>query len=366
MSAHPSPPSFLNRLLQRSAEVLPLRRPKGPERPRLSLALQGGGAHGAYTWGVLDALLEADCFELDAVSGTSAGAMNAVVLAHGMMEGGAAGARAALERFWLALGEQLPFEWLTFGEGDATELAPQVRMMMQLVQFLSPAQINPLRIDPLRELLASQLDLARLRRESPLPLYLAATHANSGRLRLFARDELCVEAVLASACLPSIHHTVLIDGEPYWDGGYSANPALQPLLHPDHADDVLIVMLNPLLHQATPVSAAEIRARAVELAFTAPFLREAALIGAACAAAQAAPWWRRGSLERQLARLRWHLIDAQQALGHLPGETRLIARRDFLLHLRDQGRARAHDWLVQSGECVGRASSTDLRTWEAP
>lgn len=328
-------------------------------RPRLSLALQGGGAHGAYTWGVLDALLEADRFDLDAVSGTSAGAMNALALAQGLMDGGADGARAALQRLWLAVADQVPFEWCTTDDDGSASLTPVARLLLQWSQYLSPSQLNPLGLNPLRELLEQQIDFERLRRHSPVRLHIAATHANTGRLRLFDTPELSVEAALASTCLPTLHHAVMIEGEPYWDGGYSANPALAPLTAAGRADDILIIMLNPLVHVATPASAAEIRTRAIELAFTAPFLREAGLLGALCAEARQS-LLRLGALERRLARLRWHLIDAQDALAHLPSETRLIARKAFLERLRDQGRARAQDWLVSHGAAVGQRGSVDL------
>ncbi|MEX8518473.1 MAG: patatin-like phospholipase family protein [Leptothrix sp. (in: b-proteobacteria)] len=332
---------------------------RAASQPRLSLALQGGGAHGAYTWGVLDALLEADRYQFDAISGTSAGAMNAIVMAQGLMAGGPQGARAALTRFWLSVAGKVPFEWFSAGDEAEPSLSPAARVMLQWAQFLSPAQLNPLGLNPLRELLAEQVDFERLRRHSPVQLSIAATQANTGRLRLFGNAELSVDVALASACLPTLHHAVVIDGEPYWDGGYSANPALFPLTEAGRADDVLIVMLSPLVHGPTPVSANEIRTRAVEIAFTSPFLREAQLLGAACAEARQS-LLRLGSLERRLARLRWHLIDAQDALGHLPTETKLIARKAFLERLCALGRARAQDWLARSGDAVGARASIDL------
>jgi NTE family protein len=330
------------------------------DRLPLSLALQGGGAHGAFTWGVLDALLERGTHRIDAVSGTSAGALNAVALAQGWMQGGAEGAREALARVWNAVGTQLPFDWLTVGHGDELALAPAARAMLHWTHYLSPYQLNPLDLNPLRELLCQQIDFERLRRASPMRLYVAATHANSGRLRLFRRHELSVDAVLASACLPTLHQAVEIDGEPYWDGGYSANPALFPLIADGRPADLLIVMLSPLAHAHTPRSAAQIQERALEIAFNATFLREAQLLAEAQALAKRS-WWPTGVLDRRLRRLRWHVIDAEGPLGRLRAETKLIAHMPFLQRLHDEGRKQALAWLDGPGRLAGSRSSADLR-----
>ncbi len=214
-------------------------------QPSLGLALQGGGAHGAFTWGVLDALLEDGRFPISAISGTSAGAMNALALAHGQLRGGAEAARESLGDFWRAVGTQLPFEMLMIGPTDSPGLAPGMRALMHWTRLLSPYQLNPLGLNPLRDVLEAQIDFKRLRSSRAPRLFIAATHASTGRLRLFGNAELSVEAALASACLPTVHHAVMIDGEPYWDGGYSANPALFPLVRCGVAD-LLIVSLSPL------------------------------------------------------------------------------------------------------------------------
>ena len=325
----------------------------------LSLALQGGGAHGAFTWGVLDALLERGAHRIEAVSGTSAGAVNAVALAQGWMEGGAAGARHRLAEVWRAIGTGLPFEWLTVGDGEDLALAPAARAMLRWTQVLSPYQLNPLDLNPLRELLSAQIDFDALRRRSPMALYLAATHANSGRLRVFRQRELSVETVLASACLPTLHQAIVIDDEPYWDGGYSANPALFPLVAEGRPADLLIVMLSPLQHLQWPRTAAQIQERTLEIAFNATFLREAQLLAQAQRLAQRS-LWPGGVLDRRLRRLRWHVIDAQEPLGRLKGETRLIAHLPFLQRLHEHGRRAARAWLDGDGRRAGQASSADL------
>jgi NTE family protein len=324
----------------------------------IGLALQGGGAHGAFTWGVLDRLLEDGRCRIDAISGTSAGAMNAIALAHGWIDGGPEGARAALARFWSAVGTQVPFEWLTIGSADHPGLSPAALAWMQWTRLFSPAQLNPLGLNPLRDVLAAQIDFERLHARCPMRLYVAATNAATGRLRLFENHELSIDAALASACLPMLQQAVEIDGQPYWDGGYSANPALFPLVRAG-IEDLLVVCLAPLEHPGVPRSAEEIRARAIELAFNAGYLREAQLLADACAEARTS-WWPFGRLERRLRRLRTHRIDAHEDLADLPGESRLIAHLPFLERLRDLGRARTEVWLNAHGAALGRRSSADL------
>ncbi|PXW96268.1 NTE family protein [Sphaerotilus hippei] len=338
-------------------------------RPRpLSLALQGGGAHGAYTWGVLDALLESGRFDFDGISGTSAGAMNAIVMAHGLASVAAGAsrpraaeaAREALASFWEALATQLPFDWLTGGDVSNPTLSPAARILMQWSQVLAPHQLNPLQLNPLRDVLERHVDFERLRRDSPVRLFIAATQANTGRLRLFRNAEMSVDVALASACLPTLHPAVLIDGEPYWDGGYSANPALFPLVQHARAPDLLIVLLSNPQHTATPTSVADIRLRALEIGFNAAFLREAVALGEACAQARH-PTFVIGAQERRLVRLRFHLIDASDALGHLSAHTRMLPHRPFLQWLFEQGRARTRAWLAHEGCRVGQLGTVDLQ-----
>src|SRR5690606_284113 len=197
------------------------------EAPLVSLALQGGGAHGAYTWGVLDRLLEAG-IRIEGISGTSAGAMNAVALAHGWTAGGADGARAALDDFWQAVGDSVPFhvDMLTRINSTAdSALPPPMNVMMGFMRLFSPYQLNPFDLNPLRDVVRAQFDFERLRRECSLKLFIAATTVRTGKVKLFHTAELSESALLASACLPTLHHAVEIDGEHYWDGGFTANPA---------------------------------------------------------------------------------------------------------------------------------------------
>lgn len=332
-------------------------RPATP--PLLSLALQGGGAHGAFTWGVLDALLEDGRIRFDGISGTSAGAMNAVLLAHGLMHGGRDGAREALAFFWHSIATHAPIK-LPFAATDAQEgLSTGMRMALQWARYLSPEQLNPFDVDPLRDILEAQVDFDGLRTCSPVKLFIAATHANTGKLRLFQAHELGVAAVLASACLPTLHRAIEIDGEPYWDGAYSANPAVFPLFYDCRATDILLVLLSPLLHGKTPHTADEIRARSLDLAFNSTFLREMRMFAHAreYAGRSLLP---RGRLESRLQDICFHLVEAEELLSQLAAETRLMPSPSFVDMLRDQGRARAQAWLSQHFDALGKRASVDL------
>jgi NTE family protein len=331
-------------------------------RPALNLALQGGGAHGAFTWGVLDALLEADRFDIAGISGTSAGAVNGVLLAHGLMQGGPEVARAALESFWNDVGARIPFEWLTMGEDDELAFNPLARWMMRASRLFAPTTLNPTGRNPLRELLGEQIDFEALRHRNSPRLAIAATHANSGRLKVFDNRTISLDAVMASTCLPTLHHAVEIDGEPYWDGGYSANPALMPLLSDEHtACDTLVVLLASREHTQTPRTTAEIAERAMDIAFQAPLLRELDLLDALQAQSRGR-WWLATGLQRRIAQARWHLVDGAPSLSALRGETRMIAHGPFLRRLCEAGRTAAQAWLAQDGPMVGKRSSVVLRS----
>lgn len=325
--------------------------------PPISLALQGGGTHGAFTWGVLDAWLERALGTITAISATSAGAVNAVVLADGLLRGGRDEARRALDAFWRELGRLVPWEALGLAR-DGERLSPAGRWLLQWAQLFSPAQRNPLQIDPLRELLTRQVDFERLRSQREIRLHIAATQANTGRLRLFGNADISLDAVLASACLPMMQRAVTIDGEPFWDGGYSANPALAPLLDGGRTRDVLIVMLSPWTLGDEPHTTDEIRTRATEIAFNATFLREMRMLAGATTLARSALW--PGPLERRLRRVRWHLIDGHDALAALPADSKLIAHPQLLERLRDAGRERALAWCDANASGLGRRSSADI------
>ena len=324
----------------------------------ISLALQGGGAHGAFTWGVLERLLDEDRLEIDCVSGSSAGAMNAVMLAQGMMEDGPEGARRLLSRFWDRVARQVPAHPLDLALGNNGAPA-LVRAYRDVAALLSPALANPLELNPLADLITDLVDFEALRRESPLELFIAATHVASGRLRLFQSQQLRPEVLLASACLPLLHHTVYVDGEPYWDGGYSANPAVFPLVYQCRPRDVVVVLINPLERPNLPRGSEEIRARIGELGLSAHFLREMRAIADIQERLRGTlPSW--SPLDRRFRRLNLHLIHASEHMRTLPAASKLDVRRAFLEDLRDRGRAAAQAWLAAHHQDLGRRSSVDL------
>ncbi len=330
-----------------------------------SLALQGGGSHGAFTWGVLDRLLEDPRLEIEGISGASAGAMNAVMLAAGLADGGREGARQRLAEFWERIGEEgrfTPFQpgLLDLLDGrQGMDWSPGYQFARALGRTLSPYQLNPLDRNPLREIVTALVDFERLRRSSPLKLYLATTHVPTGQLRVFRTEEVSAEVVLASACLPSIQQAVTIDGEPYWDGGYTANPPIFPLLYGCDHPDIVAVLLTPLVRSGTPSSVEAIREREAELTFSTAFLGEMRAI------AQAQERLRRrlfalGDLERRLKRLKFHLIQADHVLGPLSHSSKLNTRREFLTMLRAEGRACADRWLEEHFTRIAIGSSVDL------
>lgn len=326
----------------------------------INLALQGGGAHGAFTWGVLDALLEDGRLNFEGVSGTSAGAMNAVVLANGLMSGGRDGARAALEAYWTAVAGSLPFDIAVPSvDGQNVSLVPGFKMMLQWSHYFSPHQLNPFDLNPLKDILVEQIDFERLRSHSPVKLFIAATHANSGKVRLFRSPEISADAILASACLPMMSRPVEIDGEPYWDGGYAANPAVFPLFYECKSSDILLVLLTPLNYKATPHTAQEIKDRVLELAFNSTFLREMRMIAHARDYASES-FFPIGRLERRLVRLNFHVIDAQQQMHDFKTETKLAANMAFFELLRTMGREQAKTWLQANYGDIGKRSTIDL------
>ena len=357
-----SPPTFSRPGFPSRSGLALIKRLARSQPDRLNLALQGGGAHGAFTWGVLDALLENRDIEFEGLSGSSAGAMNAVVLANGWMKGGREGARQALADFWTAVAKQMPWEMMTRGKGDAISLSPASKALASWAGYFSPSQLNPLALNPLRDLLLRQVDFVQLRARSPFKLFVGTTQANTGKLRIFRETELTVDVLLASACLPKIHHPVTIDGEPYWDGGYAANPAVYPLFYDCEAHDVLLVLLSPLKRERTPQTKQEIELRIIELAFSANFMREMRMFAHAVEFSNS-PFGAWGKLERRLQNLRFHMIDSSELASLKRTETQLLAHGPFLELLRRQGRERAAGWLSAHAGDIGKRSSVDVGKW---
>lgn len=335
-------PAFLPRILRRR---------------EASFALQGGGAHGAFTWGVLDRLLEAGIGP-DGITGTSAGTINALALADGWLRDRHDGARERLAAVWEANAAAFP-SWMVTGPDEAPILTTSAKTALGLAGRMSPYQLNPFNHDPLRSLLTKHIDFERLAAAPAPRLFIAATKVRTGQVRFFTNRDLTVEAALASACLPAMSKAVEIDGEAYWDGGYSANPGLSPLvLGTGLSPDVVVVLIVPLSFDGLPNTKAQIEGREAEFAFTTAFRREAQVLQEMTTAAgrSALP----GRLERRLRGMRWHLVDGAQVLEELDPLTRITAYGPFLEYLRDEGREVANEWLAISGRQLGKASSVPL------
>jgi NTE family protein len=311
-------------------------KPAQGEIKSLSLALQGGGAFGAFTWGVLDRLLEEDDLQLDAVSGASAGAINAVLLASGLAKGGADEARASLERFWSGV-----------GASASKNLFLHPELVVATASQLSPYQFNPLELNPLRDLLAQEVDFEAVRTRSPVRLLISATRVQDGAVRVFRTKAISLEVVLASACLPRLHHSVNIHGEPHWDGGYAANPPVIPLVGASRASDVLLVQLIPTDHAGLPVTKSEIDKRLGQITFNAPLQKELEAIGMMkkLVRKEGEPTSRLG---RKIDSLELHHLSAEDYVDGLSQASVLNTKWDFLSHLRDRGRVAADAWLAEA------------------
>ena len=316
---------------------------------RLSLALQGGGALGAFTWGVLDRLLEEEDISFDAVSGASAGAMNAVLLASGLAQGGPDEARASLERFWRKVSEA----------GQLSRLASSNATLNAIAPRLSPYEFNPLDLNPLRDILAGEVDFDAVRTDAPVRLLLGTTRVSDGALRIFRTEEVTQDVVLASACLPHLHHAVSIDGEAYWDGGYAANPPLIPLVTATKASDVLVVQIVPSNGSELPKTSPEIDKRLNQITFSSSLQKDLEALAMMTKLSQAERETSHSRLGRKLQRLQLHRISAEDHVNGLSGSNFTNTDWAFLLHLRDQGRAAADTWLMSQSRTLPRHNPPD-------
>jgi NTE family protein len=330
---------------------------------RVNLALQGGGAHGAFTWGVLDRLLEDERIGFDGISATSAGAMNAAVLAYGLSVGGREGAKKALASFWRRVSHAAAFGPLqptpldrVFGN-RSLESSPAFVLFDLMTRLFSPYQFNPLNFNPLRQVLEQTVDFEAIRRvECPVKLFLSATNVRSGKVRIFDNMDLTVDAVLASGCLPFMFQAVEIDGECYWDGGYMGNPAIFPLIYNCESRDVVIVHINPIERDELPTNARDILNRMDEISFNSSLMRELRAIQFVTDLID-----KDRVKDGQLKRMLIHSIEAEEFMTRLGVSSKLNPDWDFLTHLRDVGRARADQWLEVNYERLGRESTVDLR-----
>ena len=325
----------------------------------IDLALQGGGAHGAFTWGVLDRLLEEPRLQLEGISGTSAGAMNAAVLAHGHATGGSEGAKAALEEFWRRVSRAAllsPFRRtpLDIMMGRWTlDTSPIFLALDIAARVFSPYDLNPRGANPMRDILAECVDFTRLA-QSPIRLFVTATNVRTGRGRVFRNAELTPDVLLASACLPTLFQAIEIDGEPYWDGGYVGNPTITPLVRECVSSDTVLIQVNPVERPGTPRSARDILDRLNEVSFNSPLMKELRLIAVLRQVANT------GDCEgARWAGMRIHRI-ASAMMTELGYSSKLNAEWEFFCMLRNEGRRCAESFLEEHLQDLGRRSTFDL------
>ena len=331
----------------------------------VNLALQGGGAHGAFTWGVLDRLLEEERLAFDGISGTSAGAMNAVAFASGYEQGGRAGAREALQKFWRAVsrdGRMNPIQRSLmdrFLGNWSLDHNPAFLAFDVASRFLSPYDFNPFNINPLREILEREIDFEAVRAGKKLKLFVSATNVRTGKARIFRSEEITPDAIMASACLPFLFQAVEIDGTPYWDGGYVGNPPLFPFFRMTDTDDVILVQTNPAVREGTPQTAREILNRINEITFNASLLSEFRAIGFVRRLIGGSLWrWTGKGGHRNL---RLHRIAADEQLSELTSSSKFNTEWPFFLRLRDIGRSAAEQFLKDHFAAIGRRASLDFR-----
>jgi len=326
---------------------------------RIDLALQGGGSHGAFTWGVLDRLLEEPWIEIAAVSGTSAGAMNAAVLADGWTDGGAAGARAALDKYWKRVSKAAAFSPLQRSPLDrllgrwTLDTSPAYLAMDLMSRVASPYHLNPLGLNPLSSILAESIDFERLAR-SPIKLFITATNVRTGRGRIFRNAQITPDVLLASACLPTMFQAIEIDGEPYWDGGFAGNPTITPLVRESDACDVVLVQINPRERAETPRTASDILNRLNEISFNSPLMKELRMI--ALLRQVADPGEGEGA---RWAQMRTHRIMTDR-LAEFGASSKLNAEWEFVSMLKTEGRRTADEFLAANGADLGSRSTADL------
>ena len=338
--------------------------PKSPTKP-VNIALQGGGTHGAFAWGVLDKLIEDGRLSIQAMSATSAGSMNAVVMAHGFSLGGADGARAKLAEFWQMIAETgmrwspvqaMPWEKWLEGFGLKPDVSPTYLAFEAMTHTFSPYQLNPLNFNPLRDVLEKIVDFDHLKRcKVTTRLFISATNVRTGKIKVFENPDLSADAVLASACLPYIFQAVEIGGEAYWDGGFMGNPAIYPLIYHGASRDVIIVHINPIERKDLPITAPEILDRVNEISFNSSLMREMRAIAFVSRLVS------EGSVDaKRYNHMLIHSIRDDAEMARLGVASKLNPDWTLISHLRDVGRNRADEWLDTHFDKIGKSSSIDV------
>jgi len=327
----------------------------------MDLALQGGGSHGALTWGVLDRILEDERIEIPALSGTSAGAMNAVVFADGLHKGGRDGARQALHDFWKAVSDRARFSpiqrslWDRLTGNYSLETSPSYHFFEMMTRFFAPSQFNPFDLNPLRDLLEATIDFDAVNACTKSKVFVTATNVRTGRGRIFRQGELSVDTIMASACLPFMFKAVEIGGEAYWDGGYIGNPALYPLVDDPTCRDIVIVQINPMRRDEVPTTARAIMNRVNEISFNSALVKELRAIHLLHQLIEME------GLETERYRdVRLHIIHTADEVQNLEASSKLNAEWEYLTYLFERGRGWAEAWLNDHFDDLGERSTIDL------
>jgi NTE family protein len=346
---------------------------KKPGRKIINVALQGGGAHGAFTWGVLDALLADDRIDIEGVSGTSAGAMNAAIMVQGLDTGGTARAREMLEEFWTQISQAGAYytpakntltQWANLMNPFRSAMVKADESAMfgifeTMARYMSPYQFNPMNINPLRDILANALDIPQLQNAKSVKLFITSTCVRTGIGRVFENKEITVDTLLASATLPEMFQAVKIGDDYYWDGGYSGNPALYPLFYAAETTDILIVHVNPIVRQEIPRSATAIDNRLNEITFNGALLDELRAI--AFAKRLVTEGWLKDEYKGRLKNILIHAIRADEVLKDLSVASKMDTDWDFLISLRDLGRTEGKNWIDRNYDAINERDTVDIR-----
>ncbi len=329
----------------------------------LDLALQGGGSHGAFTWGVIERLLEDERLQIDGLCGTSAGAMNATVVAYGLMQGGRKGAIDLLYKFWKKIADEQKFSFIQpslyekwFGDGGKLDYSPAYQMLDFFIMMFSPYQFNPLDYNPLESILESLVDFEALKSYKGCKLFVCATNVCTGRAKIFSGEEISLKAVMASACLPFLFKAVEIDGNYYWDGGYMGNPPIFPLINDTETSDILLIQINPIRIKEVPRTADEIRDRINTLSFNTSLMHEMRRVNLIQRLLQLGL-----NLDGKSRKINIHHINPEELMSEMSVSSKLNADWKFLLRLRAHGREAAEKWLSENYEKIGVESTCNVR-----
>jgi NTE family protein len=330
---------------------------------RVAIAMQGGGSHGAFSWGVMDRLLEDGRFEIEGLTGTSAGGMNAAAVVQGMMKGGNQGAREEMREFWKAISDSGKNSMLN-NRGPIDKMlgkytmyhSPGYIMFDYLSRIFSPYELNPMQVDPLKDVIMKSFDFDALRQYKGMKLFLCATHVYTGKLRIFSLDELRPECLLATACLPTIHNAVMVDGEYYWDGGFIGNPVFFPLIYDCETPDIIMIQLNPTVREKLPKTTREISDRLNEVTNNASVVREMRAISFISDLIDD------GVIPKdKMKRVFMHVIEDEEVFMELGWSSKLNTEWEFFTYLFEKGRIAADKWIKTNYDKIGKESTAPIR-----